>query len=84
MLPLLDAHNRTASADDPARIINIGSVDGIRISPLETYAYAASKAGLHHLTKFVASFLGSRRITVNAIAPGPFEVRHKYCPNLTY
>jgi len=59
--------------DDPARVINIGSIDGLRVPPLPTYAYSASKAGLHHLTRVLARELGPRHITVNAIAPGPFE-----------
>jgi NAD(P)-dependent dehydrogenase (short-subunit alcohol dehydrogenase family) len=59
--------------DDPARVINIGSIDGLRVPPLPTYAYSAGKAGLHHLTRVLARELGPRHITVNAIAPGPFE-----------
>jgi NAD(P)-dependent dehydrogenase (short-subunit alcohol dehydrogenase family) len=70
LLPLLEAG---ASAADPARVINIGSADGIRIPALETYAYGASKAGLHHLTRHLARRLARRHITVNAIAPGSFE-----------
>ena len=70
LLPLLE---RAATADDPARIINIGSVDGLHVGPFETFSYAASKAGLHHLTKVMARHLAPRHITVNAIAPGPFE-----------
>jgi len=59
--------------DDPARVINIGSIDGLRVPPLPTYAYSAGKAGLHHLTRVLARELGPRHVTVNAIAPGPFE-----------
>jgi NAD(P)-dependent dehydrogenase (short-subunit alcohol dehydrogenase family) len=70
MLPLLEA---AATADDPARVINIGSIDGLRAPALPTYAYSASKAGLHHLTRVLARELGPRQITVNAVAPGPFE-----------
>ena len=69
-LPLLEA---AGTADDPARVINIGSIDGLRVPPFPTYAYSASKAGLHHLTRVLARELGPRRITVNAVAPGPFE-----------
>ena len=69
-LPLLEA---AATADDPARVINIGSIDGIQVPIMETYAYSTSKAALHHLTRHLARNLGRRHITVNAIAPGPFE-----------
>jgi NAD(P)-dependent dehydrogenase (short-subunit alcohol dehydrogenase family) len=69
-LPLLEA---AGTHDDPARVINIGSIDGLHVPSLPTYAYSASKAGLHHLTRVLARELGPRRITVNAVAPGPFE-----------
>jgi NAD(P)-dependent dehydrogenase (short-subunit alcohol dehydrogenase family) len=69
-LPLLEA---AGTEEDPARIINIGSIDGLRVPPFPTYAYSASKAGLHHMTRVLARELGPRRITVNAVAPGPFE-----------
>ncbi len=69
-LSLLDA---AATADDPARVINIGSIDGIQVPLTETYAYSTSKAAIHHLTRHLARNLGRRNITVNAIAPGPFE-----------
>ena len=62
-----------ASPEDPARVINIGSADGVRPPALETYAYGASKAGLHHLTRHLARRLSGQHITVNAVAPGPFE-----------
>ncbi|KAI1302850.1 hypothetical protein EDD11_005474 [Mortierella claussenii] len=70
MLPLLLA---SASAATPASIINIGSVDGIHVPTQETYAYSASKAALHQMTRVMAGHLGPKYITVNAIAPGPFE-----------
>ena len=68
--PLLEA---AATPDDPARVVNLGSIDGLHVNPLPTYSYAASKAGVHHLTRVLAKELGPRRITVNAVAPGPFE-----------
>jgi NAD(P)-dependent dehydrogenase (short-subunit alcohol dehydrogenase family) len=69
-LPLLAA---AGTAEDPARVINVGSIDGLRVPPMPTYAYSASKAGLHQLTRVLARELGPRHITVNAVAPGPFE-----------
>jgi NAD(P)-dependent dehydrogenase (short-subunit alcohol dehydrogenase family) len=72
LLPLLSAR---ATADDPTRVINIGSMDGIRTSKLDHFAYSASKAAVHHMTRVLAAKLGQRHITVNAIAPGPFESR---------
>jgi NAD(P)-dependent dehydrogenase (short-subunit alcohol dehydrogenase family) len=54
---------RGAAPSDPARIINIGSVDGIRVPAPETFAYSASKAGLHHMSRVLANHLGRRNIT---------------------
>jgi len=68
-LPLLTA---AATADDPSRIINIGSIDGLRVPELATYSYSSTKAAVHHLTRVLAKELGPRHVTVNAIAPGPF------------
>jgi len=70
---LVGALRAAATADDPARVINIGSVDGIRPPVMESYPYGASKAGVHHLTKHLAHHLARDHITVNAIAPGPFD-----------
>ena len=69
VLPLLRA---AGTAEEPARVINIGSIDGIHVPVLETYSYAASKAAVHQLTRHLARKLAPA-ITVNAIAPGPFE-----------
>src|SRR5580700_3342375 len=69
LLPLLRA---AGSAEEPARVINIGSIDGLRPPFQETYSYSASKAGVHMLTRHLAAQLAPE-ITVNAIAPGPFE-----------
>ncbi len=69
-LPML---RKTATADDPARVINIGSIDGIRTPAMETYAYSTTKAGILALTRHLAKNLVSDHVLVNAIAPGPFE-----------
>jgi NAD(P)-dependent dehydrogenase (short-subunit alcohol dehydrogenase family) len=69
LLPLLTA---SASRDDPARIINVGSINGFSIPNHETYAYVSSKAALHQLTRHLASQLAPRFITANVIAPGLF------------
>ncbi len=67
-LPLLEAG---ATSDEPARVINIGSIDGIHVPILESYSYSASKAAVHQLTRHLARRLAPT-ITVNAVAPGPF------------
>ena len=67
---------RSAAQTDPARVINIGSMDGLHVPQLiqtGTFAYSASKAAIHHLTRTLAVELGPKHITVNAIAPGFFE-----------
>jgi 2-deoxy-D-gluconate 3-dehydrogenase len=61
-----------AALGHPAKVINIASIDGITLNPLETYSYAASKSGLIHLTRRMAARLAQDGIVVNAIAPGPF------------
>jgi NAD(P)-dependent dehydrogenase (short-subunit alcohol dehydrogenase family) len=70
LLPLLE---KAASHEEPARVINIGSISGLHIGKLPTFSYNSSKAGIHHLTRMLATFLANKHINVNAIAPGPFE-----------
>ncbi|MCV7282696.1 SDR family oxidoreductase [Mycolicibacterium flavescens] len=69
---LLPALRAAGTADDPARIINVGSIDGLRVPLLPTYSYSSSKAAVHQLTRVLARELGPQHITVNAVAPGPF------------
>jgi 2-deoxy-D-gluconate 3-dehydrogenase len=69
LLPLLEA---AATSDDPARVINIGSIDGIQTPAFDTFSYGPSKAAVHALTRQLAAHLVRRNIIVNAIAPGPF------------
>ena len=69
LLPLLTT---AGSVDSPARVINIGSIDGMHTSKFTNFSYSPSKAAVHHLTKMLATHLASRNILVNAIAPGPF------------
>lgn len=66
------ALKNAASAERPAKVINIASIDGIRLNPWETYSYHASKSGLLYLTKRMAARLIKDRIVMTAIAPGPF------------
>jgi 2-deoxy-D-gluconate 3-dehydrogenase len=69
LLPLLRA---AGTAEDPARVINIGSIDGLKSSQFDAFSYGASKAAVHHLNRFLASHLTGDNINCNSIAPGPF------------
>jgi NAD(P)-dependent dehydrogenase (short-subunit alcohol dehydrogenase family) len=69
LVPLLE---KAGTQEEPARVINIGSIDGLAVPMLETYSYSASKAAVHQLTRHLAKRLAPT-ITVNAIAPGPFQ-----------
>ena len=57
----------------PSKVINIGSIDGQRLNPWETYSYHASKAAILYLTKRLAARLVTDHILVTAIAPGAFQ-----------
>ena len=69
LLPLLRS---SGTAEDPSRVINIGSIDGIKTGLFDAFSYGPSKAALHHLTRVLAASLVKENIIVNAIAPGPF------------
>ena len=68
-LPLL---RKAAGGESPARVINIGSIDGLKSARFATFSYGASKAAVHHLTRFLAAHLTGEKILCNAIAPGPY------------
>ena len=70
MLPLL---KEAANNQNPSRIINIGSIDGINKPEFNNYSYSAAKAAVHHMTRVLAAELVEKNILVNAIAPGPFK-----------
>ncbi len=69
LLPLLEA---AGTAEEPARVINVGSIDGIKTPMFDNFSYAPSKAAVHHLTRQLAAHLVKRNVIVNGIAPGPF------------
>jgi NAD(P)-dependent dehydrogenase (short-subunit alcohol dehydrogenase family) len=76
LTPLLETAGEASKeggvVTDPGRVINIGSIDGIRVPSMGTFAYSASKAGLHHLSRHLALELGPRGVTSNTLACGPF------------
>ena len=69
LLPMLRS---SGTPEDPSRVINIGSIDGIKTGLFDAFSYGPSKAALHHLTRVLAASLIKDNIIVNAIAPGPF------------
>ncbi|KAI1129161.1 short chain dehydrogenase/reductase family [Nemania abortiva] len=79
LLPLLEAvGSESAEAgnrENPAAVINIGSINGLSVPNLENYSYSASKAGLHHLTRHLSQTLGPKGITINSLACGPFDTK---------
>lgn len=79
LLPVLRA---SATPEDPARIINLGSLVGHVVQMRPAFSYAASKAAVHHLTRILAAHLAASNITVNAIAPGYFSTRMTASLNL--
>jgi NAD(P)-dependent dehydrogenase (short-subunit alcohol dehydrogenase family) len=79
LLPQLEAAGApsadSAAKDTPAAVINIGSIDALRVPVFENYSYSAAKAGLHHLSRVLSARLGPKGITVNTVACGPFETK---------
>ncbi len=69
MLPLLE---EAGNHENPSRVINVGSIDGIKTPVFDNFSYGPSKAAIHHLTRVMAAHLIKRNIIVNGIAPGPF------------
>lgn len=69
---LIQLLEKAARPGAPARVINIGSIDGIKTPFVDNYAYSASKAAVHHMTRALAVKLGPRGVSVNAVAPGFF------------
>ena len=72
LLPLLRI---AATPEDPARVLNVGSMAGIVVEKISAYSYVASKAALHHLSRVLAADLAGEHIAVNTIAPGYFPSR---------
>lgn len=79
LIPLLEAavvrESEGGAVTDPARIIHVGSIDALRVPVVDNFAYSASKAGLHHLSRHLAVALGPRGVTSNTVACGPFPSR---------
>ncbi|KAI0107160.1 short chain dehydrogenase/reductase family [Nemania sp. FL0031] len=79
LLPLLEAVGtesaEAGNGDNPAAVINIGSINGLSVPIVENYPYSASKAGLHHLTRHLSHILGPKGITINSLACGPFDTK---------
>ncbi len=69
LMPML---RNAASAESPARVVNIGSIDGIKTPGMNNFSYSPSKAAVHHMTRVLAAHLVKDHVLVNAIAPGPF------------
>ena len=69
LLPFLE---KSTTSENPAYVVNIGSVDGIKTPVFDNFSYGPSKAAVHHLTRVLAAHLIKRNIIVNGIAPGPF------------
>ena len=69
---LLDRLEAAATFDEPARVVNVGSIDGIKTPVFDNFSYGPSKAAIHQLTRVLAAHLIKRNIIVNGIAPGPF------------
>jgi NAD(P)-dependent dehydrogenase (short-subunit alcohol dehydrogenase family) len=72
---LLSLLKAGAKGEDPSRIINIGSLAGLRAEPLSAYSYAASKAAIHHLSRVLAKDLAGHHVTVNSVIPGYFPTQ---------
>ncbi len=70
---LIPSLSKAGTPGDPARVINIGSIDGLKPPVLDTFSYSASKAAVHHMSRVLAAKLAPQNITVNAVAPGPFQ-----------
>ena len=70
---LLPQIRAAATGDDPGRIIMVGSVDGLTVPATDSFSYSASKAGVYHMARHIAHRVNVDNVTVNCIAPGPFD-----------